>query len=124
MTDLAALAILAELGSGQLVEDDHDKHGRARSGLTPVDGRSALTLTIGPTDAAAPAGPRQFAASLRKLASRQDVDETLQRMVDLSIELIEGCDLADVVVVPLGRDHTRGHLPAGWSTRSLSARGR
>jgi len=58
-----------------------------------------VDLTIGPTNAAAPAGPRQFAASLRKLASRQGVDETLQLMVDLSIELIAGCDLADVMLV-------------------------
>lgn len=58
-----------------------------------------MDFTIGPTDAAAPAGPRQFAASLRKLASRQDVDETLRLMVDLSVELIAGCDLADVMLV-------------------------
>ncbi len=61
--------------------------------------RFDVDLSIGPTDAAAPAGPRQFAASLRKLASRQGVDETLQLVVDLSIELIAGCDLADVMLV-------------------------
>lgn len=58
-----------------------------------------MDLTVGPTTAAAPAGPRQFAASLRKLADRQGVDETLQLMVDLSVELIVGCDLADVMLV-------------------------
>lgn len=58
-----------------------------------------MDLTIGPTTAAAPAGPKQFAASLRTLAARQGVDETLQLMVDLSVELISGCDLADVMLV-------------------------
>lgn len=58
-----------------------------------------MDLSVGSTTAAAPAGPRQFAASLRKLASRQGVDETLQLMVDLSVELIAGCDLADVMLV-------------------------
>jgi hypothetical protein len=33
------------------------------------------------------------------LAARQGVDETLQLMVDLSVELIAGCDLADVMLV-------------------------
>lgn len=58
-----------------------------------------MDLSVGPTTAAAPAGPRQFATSLRKLASRQGVDETLQLVVDLSIELMAGCDLADVMLV-------------------------
>lgn len=58
-----------------------------------------MAVSTGSTTAAAPAGFRQFAPSLRKLASRQGVDETLQLMVELSIELIAGCDLADVMLV-------------------------
>jgi hypothetical protein len=65
-----------------------------------------MDLSVGPTTAAGPAGPRQFAASLRKLASRQDVDETLQLMVDLSTELIDRCDLADVMLVGPGSSST------------------
>ena len=68
------------------------------TGPRPNDG-PGMDLTVGPTTAAAPAGPRQFAASLRRLAARQGVDETLQLMVDLSVELIAGCDLADVMLV-------------------------
>ena len=44
-----------------------------------------------------PAGLRRFAASLRMLASRQDVDETLQLAVDLAAELVRGCDVADIM---------------------------
>jgi hypothetical protein len=65
-----------------------------------------MDLSVGPTTAAGPAGPRQCAASLRKLASRQDVDETLQLMVDLSTELIDRCDLADVMLVGPGSSST------------------
>jgi hypothetical protein len=54
-----------------------------------------------PRSAAARTGARtglpRFASSLRELASRHDVDETLQLAVDLASELIVGCDLADVM---------------------------
>ena len=58
-----------------------------------------MDLSVGPTTAAAPAGPRKFAAALRQLSSRDDVDATLQLMVDLATELVSGCDLADVMLV-------------------------
>ncbi len=58
-----------------------------------------MDLSTHPADTAAAVGPRRFAASLRKLASQQGVDEALQLVVDLSIELIAGCDLADVMLV-------------------------
>lgn len=51
---------------------------------------------------AAPIGLHRFAASLRELASRQDVDETLQLAVDLATELIPGCDFADVMFIRRG----------------------
>ena len=50
----------------------------------------------------APTGLRRFAGSLRDLASRQDVDETLQLAVDLAAELIPGCDYADVMFIRPG----------------------
>lgn len=78
-------------GGGFAVDDAADEVAFER--------RFDVDLSIGPANAAAPAGPRQFAASLRKLASHQGVDETLQLMVDLSVELIAGCDLADVMLV-------------------------
>jgi hypothetical protein len=49
-----------------------------------------------------PVGLRRFAAALRELASRQDVDETLQLAVDLAAELIPGCDVADVMFIRPG----------------------
>jgi hypothetical protein len=45
---------------------------------------------------------RRFAESLRELASRQAVDETLQLAVDLSTELVRGCELADVMLLRKG----------------------
>ena len=50
----------------------------------------------------APLGLRRFAESLRELASRQDVDETLQLAVDLAAELIPGCDYADIMFIRPG----------------------
>ncbi len=50
----------------------------------------------------APLGLRRFADSLRELASRQDVDETLQLAVDLAAELIPGCDYADIMFIRPG----------------------
>jgi hypothetical protein len=50
------------------------------------------------------AGLQRFAAALRDLASRQDIDETLQLAVDLSTELVRGCELADIMF--LGRGGT------------------
>jgi hypothetical protein len=47
-------------------------------------------------------GLRRFADSLRELASRQDVDETLQLAVDLAAELIPGCDFADIMFIRPG----------------------
>jgi GAF domain-containing protein len=44
----------------------------------------------------------RFVASLRELASRQEVDETLQLTVDLATELIPGCDFADVMFIRPG----------------------
>jgi hypothetical protein len=58
-----------------------------------------MELSTDPAGAAVPVEPRRFAASLGKLASQQGVDEALQLVVDLSIELITGCDLADVMLV-------------------------
>lgn len=49
-----------------------------------------------------PPGLHQFAASLRSLASRQTVDETLQLAVDLSTELVRGCDFADIMFIREG----------------------
>jgi hypothetical protein len=49
-----------------------------------------------------PAGLGRFAAALRELASRQDVDETLQLAVDLATELVPGCDVADVMFLHRG----------------------
>jgi hypothetical protein len=51
---------------------------------------------------AGPGGLRRFAASLRDLASRQAVDETLQLAVDLAAELIPGCDFADIMFIRPG----------------------
>jgi hypothetical protein len=51
---------------------------------------------------AGPGGLRRFAASLRELASRHDVDETLQHAVDLAAELIPGCDFADIMFIRPG----------------------
>jgi hypothetical protein len=48
------------------------------------------------------AGLGRFAAALRELASRQDVDETLQLAVDLATELVRGCELADVMFLRRG----------------------
>jgi GAF domain-containing protein len=45
----------------------------------------------------APSGLPRFASSLRELASRHTVDETLQLAVDLASELVAECDLADVM---------------------------
>jgi hypothetical protein len=44
----------------------------------------------------------RFATSLRDLASRQDVDETLQLAVDLATELVPGCDYADIMFIRPG----------------------
>lgn len=46
---------------------------------------------------------RRFAWSLRELGRARDVDETLQLMVDLATELIDGIDFADVMFVRAGR---------------------
>ena len=43
-----------------------------------------------------------LAASLRELASRTSVDETLQLAVDRATELIPGCDYADVMFIRPG----------------------
>ena len=49
-----------------------------------------------PSAAARPG--RRLASALRDLASRQvSVDETLQAAVDLCVELIDGCDVADIM---------------------------
>jgi hypothetical protein len=48
------------------------------------------------------AGLGRFAAALRELASRQEVDETLQFAVDLATELVRGCELADVMFLRKG----------------------
>jgi hypothetical protein len=53
-----------------------------------------------PTDL--PGGLTRFAAALRELASRQEVDETLQLAVDLATELVHGCELADVMFLARG----------------------
>jgi hypothetical protein len=58
------------------------------------------------TSSSPPAGLQRFAAALRELASRQDVDETLQLAVDLSTELVRGCELADVMLVGKGGTST------------------
>ena len=50
----------------------------------------------------APDRHRRFAASLRELASRQTVDETLQLAVDLATELVRGCDIADIMFIRPG----------------------
>jgi hypothetical protein len=47
-------------------------------------------------------GLGRFAAALRELASRQEVDETLQLAVDLATELVRGCELADVMFLRRG----------------------
>jgi hypothetical protein len=44
----------------------------------------------------------ELAASLRELASRRSVDETLQLAVDRAAELIPGCDYADVMFIRPG----------------------
>jgi hypothetical protein len=44
----------------------------------------------------------ELAASLRELASRRTVDETLQLAVDRATELIPGCDYADVMFIGPG----------------------
>lgn len=46
-----------------------------------------------------PVGLERFAAALGTLAGVQDAEETLQLAVDLSTELISGCDVADVMVL-------------------------
>jgi GAF domain-containing protein len=48
----------------------------------------------------------RFVASLRELASRQEVDETLQLAVDLATELIPGCDIADIMFIRSGGSTT------------------
>lgn len=45
---------------------------------------------------------RRFAASLRELASRRQVDETLQLAVDLAAELVRGCTFADLMFIGQG----------------------
>lgn len=45
---------------------------------------------------------RTFASALRELASRQEVDETLQLAVDLTTELVRGCDSADIMFIREG----------------------
>jgi hypothetical protein len=56
-----------------------------------------------PASAGSPSGGhRRFAASLRELASRQAVDETLQLAVDLAAELVRGCDVADIMFIRPG----------------------
>jgi hypothetical protein len=40
-----------------------------------------------------------LAAALRELTSHQGVDETLQLIVDLSAELVAGCDICDVMLI-------------------------
>jgi GAF domain-containing protein len=47
-------------------------------------------------------GRPRLASSLRDLASRQTVDETLQLAVDLSSELVRGCAFADVMFLRAG----------------------
>ena len=42
---------------------------------------------------------RELAVSLRDLASRSTVDETLQLAVDRATELIPGCDVADLMFI-------------------------
>ena len=63
-----------------------------------VDHRLGVDLSSHAVAAAAssPGLPR-LAASLRELASRHTVDETLQLAVDLASELVVGCALADVM---------------------------
>lgn len=46
---------------------------------------------------------RHFAWSLRELGTARDVDETLQLMVDLATEVIDGIEFADVMFVRAGR---------------------
>jgi hypothetical protein len=59
-----------------------------------------------PSSPASPAGLQRFAAALRDLASSQDVDETLQLAVDLSTELVRGCELADIMFLRKGGTST------------------
>jgi GAF domain-containing protein len=46
--------------------------------------------------------PDSFPAALRELASREDVDDTLQFAVDLAISQIAGCDVADIMFIRAG----------------------
>jgi hypothetical protein len=55
-----------------------------------------------PDSAGTSTGLRRFAGAMRELASRQSVDETLQLVVDLSTELVRGCDLADIMFIRAG----------------------
>jgi hypothetical protein len=55
-----------------------------------------------PAQGRPPAALGRFVASLRELASRQEVDETLQLAVDLATELIPGCDFADIMFIRPG----------------------
>jgi hypothetical protein len=55
-----------------------------------------------PSPPAPPDGLRRFAAALRDLASRQEVDETLQLAVDLATELVRGCEVADLMFLRKG----------------------
>lgn len=45
----------------------------------------------------------RFASALRELDGARDVDESLQLMVDLAIELVDGVDVADIMFVQSGR---------------------
>lgn len=50
-----------------------------------------------------PMGLRRFAAALRAIGQRQDVDETLQLAIDLAPELIHAVDAADIMFLRGGR---------------------
>ncbi len=76
--------------------------------MAPLLNRSTVSLHPPrlPSDAqppdTAPQRLRSFAAALRELASRQDVDQTLQLGVDLAVELIPGAAHADIMFVRKG----------------------
>lgn len=53
-------------------------------------------------DTRPPLRAHTLASALRELASRQQIDETLQMAVDLTVELVRGCDVADVMFIRAG----------------------
>ena len=59
---------------------------------------------------------QHFASSLRELGATRDVDELLQLAVDLASELIDGCDVADIM---FARD---GHTTVPAATDPISRR--